>query len=306
MWHNCNIVNTQLNKRIKELSSVLDIDKYLREINSGNIIQKYYKTNRIAYKLFHNRKGFYHMGISEDGRYRSSDLFKSLDQISFYLEDKKGFKVLELGSGQGPNTIYLAKKYKNVKFTALDYSTKPQKTFYKLDNTEFHLGDYHNLTKFKDTSFDLVFAIESLCYAKNIAKVLSEVKRVLKPNGYFLVFDGYNKKKLKELEKTELQAAKLTATSMAVDEFHYLPSFQSAVRKAGLKIVEEIDLSKKVIPTMRRFERLSRAFIKLGVVGKAIAKILPDMFVRNAVAGYLMPELTEQGITTYYKHVLQK
>lgn len=30
------------------------------------------------------------------------------------------------------------------------------------------------------------------------------------------------------------------------------------------------------------------------------------MFVRNAVAGYLMPELMEQGIAVYYKHVLQK
>lgn len=175
-----------------------------------------------------------------------------------------------------------------------------------MDNTEFDFGDYHDLSKFNDASFDLIFIIEALCHANDIKKVVSEVKRVLKPDGYFIIFDGYYGKSPTQLDEIELQASKLTATGMAVKEFQYLPDFQSIIQRNGIKVVEEANLSKKVLPTIKRFEKLAKAFIKLGLLGKVLTKFLPDMFVRNAVAGYLMPELMEQGIAVYYKHVLQK
>ncbi len=299
-------MSTKLAEKLRRLKSVLNTDKYLTETNNGKVVKDYYQTNRIAYRLFHNRQGFLHMGITENGHYNDVDLLEPLKQISQYIENKDGFRVLELASGQGANTTYLAENYKKVQFTALDYSTKPKSAFYNLDNTSFDFGDYHDLSKFKDSSFDLVFIIEALCHANDVNKVVSEVKRVLKPNGYFVIFDGYYAKNPTQLDETESEASKLTATGMAVKEFQYLPDFQSVIQDNGFKVVEEINLSSKVLPTMKRFERLAKAFIKLGVIGKLLTKFLPDMFVRNAVAGYLMPELMEQGIAIYYKHVLQK
>ncbi len=288
------------------MKTVLDTDRYLTETNSGKVVRDYYQTNKIAYRLFHNRQGFLHMGLSDNGHYRSDDLLKPLIQIGEYIRNRNGFSVLELASGQGANTTYLAEQYINVDFTALDYSTRPKKEFYKLNNTKFDFGDYHDLKKFYDSSFNLVFIIEALCHANDVSKVISEVKRVLKPDGYFIIFDGYYGKNPANLDEAEEEARKLTATGMAVKDFQYLPDFQTIIKKNGFMIIEETNLSSKVLPTMKRFEKLAKAFIKLGVFGKLLTKILPDMFVRNAISGYLMPELIEQGVAVYYKHILQK
>lgn len=299
-------MNIKLTEKLSRLKSVLNTDKYLTETNNGKVVQNYYRTNRIAYRLFHNRQGFLHMGISHNGHYSDADLLEPLKQIGEYIQNKDGFKVLELASGQGANTTYLAEQYTNVDFTALDYSTKPKNEFYKLNNTKFDFGDYHDLSKFSNASFDLVFIIEALCHANDVGKVIAEVSKVLKPYGYFIIFDGYYGKNPTELDEAEKEVSKLTATGMAVKDFQYLPHFQTLIKDNDFNVIEETNLSRNVLPTMKRFERLAKAFIKLGVVGRLLTKILPDMFVRNAISGYLMPELMEQGIAVYYKHVLQK
>lgn len=295
-----------LESKIDLLGNLFDVKSFLEENNTPKTIKRYYKTNRLAYRLLHNREGFLHMGITSEGPFKKSDLLEPLKQIGEYLQEKDSPKVLELASGHGANTVYLAKTHLGASLTALDLSTLPKKAFYKLNNTTFHFADFHDLSRFENNSFDLIFIIEALCHAYDTNKVISEVQRVLRPKGYFIVFDGYMGKDVKKLDNTARTATKLTATGMAVKKFMYIKDFQKILHTSNFKIIEETDLRSKVLPTMKRFEKLSGRFFRLGALGKLLKRILPDMFVRNAVSGFLMPELIEQGIAVYYKHVLQK
>lgn len=68
-----------LNKRINDVESVFDIDALLsRKASSIDQIAKYYRLNRLAYKLVNSKEGFVHMGISLAMRYLKKKTFWSM------------------------------------------------------------------------------------------------------------------------------------------------------------------------------------------------------------------------------------
>lgn len=296
----------EIEKRLQDISRIIDIDYLLNEQNTEEIVKSYYQINKIAYRVFHNSKGYLHMGISSNGKYSNSDLEIPLLEIDKLIKEDKSQKILELASGHGANTIFLAKRNPDVQFSAIDLSTKPKSKFYKLNNTDFVYGDYHDLEQYKDNIFDLVFIMEALCHSNNKRKVLDEMNRVLKVNGKVVIYDGYFGKDYEELSDDEIIASKLTSVGMVVGEFGDLKEFEKDIGLAGFEIIEKENLSNNILPTVRRFERLSSLFFWNKHIGKLLKFLLPEMFVRNSISAYLMPVLLKKKIAVYYKHVLTK
>jgi ubiquinone/menaquinone biosynthesis C-methylase UbiE len=247
------------------------------------------------------------MGISRNGKYKESDLLEAARTIENYIK-KSSKKVLELATGRGANSVYLAKKYPKVDFYGIDIS-KGQldyafKKASKLDNFHPDFGDYHSLKKFDNESFDIVFVIEALCHSTKKEKVLNEVYRVLRKGGYFIIFDGYQNKN--NLSKNERTALKLTEIGMAVEKFESYDSFINKVKKDKFKIVLEEDASDYVLPTMNRFERLAKKFFNHPILAKLVVAITPKAFTYNSLSGYLMPNLMKDKITCYMITILIK
>ena len=95
--------------------------------------------------------------------------------------------ILDLGCGTGNNSLYLFNlKYKVI---AIDYSSIALNIINKyLPNIETKLVDISSTLPFKDNSFYVVIADLSLHYFSNndTYKILKEIKRIIKPNGYLL------------------------------------------------------------------------------------------------------------------------
>lgn len=295
-----------IGRKLDTISSVLDVDRLLSEDNSDEQIIDYYIKNRLPYRLFHNRKGYMHMGISYDGKHKDTDLEESLRQIDKVIASLgTSARVLELASGQGMNTAYLAKNNPDKEFHAIDLSTEPRSTFFRA-NTTFSFGDFHDLSMYQTESFDLVFIVEALCYSRDRSKVFAEVSRILKPGGFFIIFDGYHKRDLDSLTADEYKAARLVSVGMMVDEFAQYQDIPRLAKVHEFKITEAKDLSKEIMPSAKRFERLADLFFRyrmLNIIGK---KVLAEKTIRNSLAAYLMVDLLEKGIAAYFKHVLEK
>lgn len=91
--------------------------------------------------------------------------------------------VLDIGCGSGHGSNTLAKKFKKVHGVdvaqeAIDYA----KAHWQEPNIEFSIGDSMNMP-FADNTFDVVVAFEVFEHLTDWRKFLSEIKRVLKPNG---------------------------------------------------------------------------------------------------------------------------
>ena len=297
--------NSKLKEYLSLIKTVYNFQELLDQKQNEAAIKNYYLKNRLSYFLFHNKQGFMHMGISRSDSYKKEDLLEPLNLINQYIYDINAKNVLEIGAGNGANSIYLAKLNKNVNFLAIDFLKLPLTGINQMRNYKQEVGDYHNLSKYKDEDFDLVFAIETLCHSSKKSSVLKEIYKKLKKGGLFIIFDGYYSKSLNNMSDKEALAASLTEKALAVEKFENIKDFNNQILNSKFSILKKEDLSKLIMPTLRRFEKLALGFYKIRVLAKMIKFIFPEVF-RNSIAGLLMPTLIKKNIGCYYLHVLKK
>ncbi|KAJ3476953.1 hypothetical protein NLG97_g8971 [Lecanicillium saksenae] len=107
---------------------------------------------------------------------------------------KRDMKVLDMGCGVGGPAREISCFTGchitgiNINQYQVDRATMYAKKHDMADNLEFVQGDFMNLP-FPDNSFDAVYSIEATCHAPSLAKVYSEIFRVLKPGGVFGVYE---------------------------------------------------------------------------------------------------------------------
>jgi len=104
------------------------------------------------------------------------------------LRDKD---VAEIGSGRGGGAAYISRKLKPRSMVGIDISRKAVEfcnRHYSNGNLSFSHGDAENVP-LADKAVDAVINLESShCYG-SMSQFLSEVRRVLRPGGFFLFSD---------------------------------------------------------------------------------------------------------------------
>lgn len=118
-------------------------------------------------------------------------LFSDLELTMQFLQPLKkmfkGKRVLEIGCGVGHLAHILKEKFEVSDIVATDISPKSVEKAREL----YPKGDYEVMKgedlRFKKNSFDIVISIETLEHIANYRKHLEEVKRVLRPGGYYIV-----------------------------------------------------------------------------------------------------------------------
>jgi Methylase involved in ubiquinone/menaquinone biosynthesis len=131
---------------------------------------------------------------------------KMADWGMSHLPDINPSKILELGCGGGRNAGELAEKYPSAKVTAIDYSdvsvtkaTEYNKEVINAGRMSVKRGDVSDLRLPIDT-YDLATAFETIYFWPGLEKCFSEVAKVLKPGGVFMIVnesDGTDETSLK-------------------------------------------------------------------------------------------------------------
>lgn len=114
------------------------------------------------------------------------------DEIINLCRFKDGHSLLDVGCGTGKLLLKTAEIYPSSTFAGLDISEGMFESAQKktqrnsLSNIQFQKGDVQNIP-FPNDSFDRVVAMHMLYHASDIDKALSEISRVLKPEGMVVV-----------------------------------------------------------------------------------------------------------------------
>ena len=138
----------------------------------------------------------------------------------------ENLEALEVSSGRGGGAHFIMDYFKPKSYTGVDFSTRAIefcRSQYDVTGLNFRQGNAEALT-FPDNSFDVVLNVEASLYYPNITKFFEHVKRILKPNGYFLYTD------LRYEEKVAIWHAQL--------------------KSLGLKIIKEEDITENVLKAM--------------------------------------------------------
>jgi len=113
-----------------------------------------------------------------------------------YADIQGSHKVLDMGCGIGGSSIYLAREL-GCDCTGITLSERQVATANKLatryelsDHCRFEVGDFTK-TKYQDGSFDIIWAIESVCHANDKADFIREAYRLLRPGGKLVMADFF-------------------------------------------------------------------------------------------------------------------
>ena len=279
----------EITERLQIIGKYFDLDELLAEKTDNKAVEKYYRKSDFFYNLIHARgSGSIHLGLSDDGLYHKEDFLKQAQFVESLINDTS-MSILEVGAGKLINTQYLANQLPNNSFTALDL---PHRNFLKnrvSANVRLVEGDYHDLSIFPENSFDIVFGVETVCYSSDKKRVFTEMKRVLKPGGKVVFFDGYDAKSNEQKSDFERHAAAIKWAAMRVTpKDHYIGDIKRYLEELQFKDVEITDITEKVRPTLRRLDRISCYYFMHPKLIKRLRRWISKDVTMNSIAGWLM------------------
>ena len=188
------VLSAGLTKYLRKVRREFDTDALLRQQPDREDIVQYYEDSDYAFRLFHSTEGSIHMALNFDGKFDKQGYYGQAKIVQKHIDQTKPRRVLELGSGKGFNSIYLAEQNSGIEFVGVDITpphvATSQNRARHIANLRFEIEDFQDLS-FPSESFDLVFVVESLCHAIDMTRALAEVHRVLAPGGRFIVIDGF-------------------------------------------------------------------------------------------------------------------
>ncbi len=130
--------------------------------------------------------------------YQNEVWFDATNDLWKKAEIGYGDSVVDLGCGPGFCTFPLSRLVgADGHIFAIDSSDKfasilqDKITANNARNITFHQNDASNLD-LEDNSADVIFARWLFCFLENPSQVLTEIKRILKPNGKLIIVDYFN------------------------------------------------------------------------------------------------------------------
>jgi len=244
-----------------------------------------------------------HVRISENHTLRKDDIFYQPNQIEKYLTRAKN--VLELGPGQGANLGLLASKFPNIQFTGVDlYPSLARKN--QRSNIKLIKQDYHDLSQFPDDSFDVIYAIETICHSATKDKLFDEIYRVMKKDGIFIMYDYYASKAFEKYNTVEQKIITLISKGCSAEILESTNCVTQKLKYAGFSKIKREDLTEKMLPDLKRLKRLASIVIHRKTFAKVVFKILPKTFLGNGVVAYVGYNAARNRVLLYAEHIYKK
>jgi tocopherol O-methyltransferase len=230
---------------------------------------------------------------------------QSLERENAVLAERVGIgpgdRVLDAGCGLGGSAIYLARRF-GCRVTGITLSQKQADSALRHAerNGVGHLADFRKLdylaTAFADETFDVAWAIESVCHATDKRAFLNEMQRVLRPGGRLVVADGFATR----ADYNPREGALMTRwlRGWCVEFLETRDNFLRFLGEAGFVEVAFTDATAHILPSSRRLHVYSAPFLPVAAVARFLGRGLRTRAL-NVVAAHHQYRALKQGLWVY-------
>lgn len=291
------------------LRRTFDLERIAAQKIALSDVAEYYHQSDAAYRLFHSSEGALHLALNRNGSFDPAGYYAQAEFVERHIDECGAQRILEAGSGNGFNTLHLARRHPQRWFTGVDLTSQhiagAREAARELSNLEYVEGNYEAL-EFLDGEFDVAFGVETFCQTADLRRALGEMHRVLRPGGRLVIVDCFRQRPLAELSDDLQLAARLVEKTTAVDGFAVISQWLELVRSIGFEVLEVNDESEHVAQNLGRFYRLARGFFDDPKLVDTVRQTVPPLMLQNAICGMLMPYTVGGGSHGYYSIALTR
>jgi tocopherol O-methyltransferase len=243
-----------------------------------------------------------HFGFYDQDTSNHAEALLNMNRVlAMRAELHSSDRVLDAGCGVGGSAIWLARELGvrvvgiNVVPGDIDRARRYARRRKVADRVTFELQDMTR-TAFPDASFDVVWAIESVCHVPDKREFLAEARRLLRPGGRLIVADAYRRQRPFGPANERLLHDWLS--SWAVPDLVTPDEFTSAAEQNGFARVRFEDVSAHVRPSSRRMYRLMCVLYPLGVAGRMIG-LITDVQLANRRSALVQHRVVQRDLLVY-------
>jgi tocopherol O-methyltransferase len=212
-----------------------------------------------------------HFGYTDENTRSHTDALKNMNRVlADRVRLKSGERVLDAGCGVGGSSLWLAKE-RGVDVVGItlaarqvdkarSYAARRGLTH----RAHFEVADFTAMP-FPDASFDVVWAVESLCHAPGKAAFYQEAARVLRPGGRVVVADFVRAGR--PLDATGERLLHEWLTGWAVPDIDTPGEHTEHLAAAGFVETRLDDVTAHTRPSLRRLYRMAYWTYPLAVYG---------------------------------------
>lgn len=279
-----------------------ELSRYPSSGFSQQEVARYYDVNTLFYRLlWHGKSLGIHHGFYDEGIQTHDQAILRVNEVLADIGNICSVdRVLDAGCGVGGSTIWLAKNI-GCEVVGLTISDKQIKKANQnkrregvSDLVHFLKRDFSQ-TEFEAESFDVVWAIESICHAQDKQVVIKEMHRVLKPGGRIVISDWFKTKENMAEEERDLLNKFIHGFS--VPSVETPASFRSILAEVGFENILQIDRGGDI---KRNLEYGMPKARKLGLVAHVLPVLIPYFkeVARNYFGALAEEKAYQRGLWT--------
>lgn len=272
-------------------------------------IAAYYDTLLRYYEWFwHGSTGGVHYGLqTERVRGWHKEIVNTNVVLASIANISPGSRVLDAGCGVGGSAIWLHEQL-GCRVEAVTLSLRQAAAARQaisaraLQQTVDVLQADNHALPFGDASFDVVWGLESICYADK-ALFLAEAARVLKPGGTLIIGDGFL------LREPDTHADRLAlqrfVDGLALEELIAIDSFTALFDATPFGTPRVTELTAAATPSSRRLYWMCLAALPMSWLLER-CDLITDTLTRNILAGVAQGRLVNRGLAGYFAVAAEK
>lgn len=238
----------------------------------------------------------------EDTPYRHHEALVNKNQLLYDVTRiKPGERVLDAGCGVGGSCIWMAKNHGNratgltVSREQAKYGAQHAKRQGVADLVDFKVADFCQMP-FEDESFDVVWALESSCYAVDKGDFLREAWRVLRPGGRVVVCDGFFTRR--EFNAEEWQEIVVCLNGWAVPNLCIKDEFSGMLAQHGFHDITMRDLMPETMDSINYMRKVAKRWRPIHIASEWLG-LRTEGQIANYQVGISQHYLFTNNITAY-------